>query len=586
MVTIEARPGTVLRLGYTGEHLARCVRFPIKGWRDTYGEGTAALLARRSGDKTPYPVQVVAEGDYVLWDIQSADTQNPGTGECQLRYIVGERVAKEAVFITEVNPSMADPGTPPVSPEKTYLDKVLTAGSTAQTAAQSASASAKEAKAAAAKTAEVAQAVEAVNGMTVAAETLGAGAEATVHKETVNGAYKLTFGIPAGEQGPVGPQGAPFTYENFTEEQLAALVGPAGVGITDVRTTSRDTYERITLVLSDGSSHVFTVPHGEDGADGKDGADGADGAPGVSLEVKGYSFDSEYTYVRIGPVGSSSYTTVRIPNGKDGADGADGAQGPKGDTGEQGEQGLPGIYLGSGDMPEGYYVQLDPEGEADGTFEELVEQVAEAMPGGGTSGGITEETDPTVPAWAKTDLTATVGQYFRVSSVDSDGKVTAVEAVDAPSGGGGGGSNEWRLIQDIILTEEAATITVNSDGDGNAISLKKVKVYVSSIGGSANTDKSSYYIYPNSTNAASLREIFTNGVYAAGKTVNSSFTIEIFRADKTYYGIEKYANKSSAGGSINSYGQETSIKSVNMYCAAEGFTFGVNTKIVVWGIDA
>ncbi len=57
---------------------------------------------------------------------------------------------------------------------------------------------------------------------------------------------------PAGPQGPQGlqgiqgPKGDPFTYEDFTEEQLAALKGPKG----------------------------------DDGAPGKDGANGKDGAPG------------------------------------------------------------------------------------------------------------------------------------------------------------------------------------------------------------------------------------------------------------------------------------------------------------------
>lgn len=35
----------------------------------------------------------------------------------------------------------------------------------------------------------------------------------------------------------------------------------------------------------------------------------------------------------------------------------------KGEKGDKGDIGSPGIYIGSGDMPEGYYVQIDPEGE-------------------------------------------------------------------------------------------------------------------------------------------------------------------------------------------------------------------------------
>lgn len=36
---------------------------------------------------------------------------------------------------------------------------------------------------------------------------------------------------------------------------------------------------------------------------------------------------------------------------------------PRGDRGEKGDRGFSGVYVGSGDMPDGYNVQIDPEGE-------------------------------------------------------------------------------------------------------------------------------------------------------------------------------------------------------------------------------
>ena len=39
--------------------------------------------------------------------------------------------------------------------------------------------------------------------------------------------YSVITGDVVG-QGPQGPKGDPFTYEDFTAEQLAALTGPAG----------------------------------------------------------------------------------------------------------------------------------------------------------------------------------------------------------------------------------------------------------------------------------------------------------------------------------------------------------------------
>lgn len=42
-----------------------------------------------------------------------------------------------------------------------------------------------------------------------------------------------------------------------------------------------------------------------------------------------------------------------------------GEQGPVGPEGPQGAQGVSGVYVGSGEMPDGYNIQIDPEGSAD-----------------------------------------------------------------------------------------------------------------------------------------------------------------------------------------------------------------------------
>ena len=68
-------------------------------------------------------------------------------------------------------------------------------------------------------------------------------------------------------------------------------------------------------------------------------------------------------------------------HGKDGKDGANGKDGytPKKNVdyfdGEQGERGVSGVYVGSGDMPDGYNVQIDPMGEVL-TLEQLIKKVA------------------------------------------------------------------------------------------------------------------------------------------------------------------------------------------------------------------
>ena len=85
---------------------------------------------------------------------------------------------------------------------------------------------------------------------------------------------------------------------------------------------------------------------------------------------------------------------TKLANGDyKGEKGDTGAQGEKGDKGEKGDQGVSGVYLGSGEMSEGYNVQIDPDGEpievytkkeSDdlyATKEELAAAIGEALEG-------------------------------------------------------------------------------------------------------------------------------------------------------------------------------------------------------------
>lgn len=63
-----------------------------------------------------------------------------------------------------------------------------------------------------------------------------------------------------------------------------------------------------------------------------------------------------------------------------------------------------------------------------------------------------EETDPTVPEWAKAEITgATVGQIAKIAAVDADGVPTAWSPVDMPSGG-----ETWEKIAEIELRTDTA----------------------------------------------------------------------------------------------------------------------------------
>lgn len=225
MITTEAKPGAVLFLGYTGEHLARRIRFSTADWAEAYGDGAAALVHRRRGDETPYTVLLEQEEDGAVWTVRREDAAIAGPGECELQYLVGERVAKRERWITRVAQSMSDPGAYPDDPGQGYLEQVAAAGAAAQQAARQAAASAGEAKEAAERIEEPPRIGENGNWF-IGAEDSGVSATG-----------------PQGEKGDKGDKGDPGETGPQGEQ------GPQGLAGAD----------------------------GQDGSDGQPGADGQDG---------------------------------------------------------------------------------------------------------------------------------------------------------------------------------------------------------------------------------------------------------------------------------------------------------------------
>lgn len=59
---------------------------------------------------------------------------------------------------------------------------------------------------------------------------------------------------------------------------------------------------------------------------------------------------------------NGEFVGAKGEKGDKGDTGAQGDQGAQGPTGPQGPQGVSGVYVGSGDMPDGYDIQIDPSG--------------------------------------------------------------------------------------------------------------------------------------------------------------------------------------------------------------------------------
>ena len=140
--------------------------------------------------------------------------------------------------------------------------------------------------------------------------------------------------LKEGPQGPAGQDGKDFTYDMFTEEQLAALKGEKG----------------------DQGEQGPEGPQGEVGPQGEQGPAGADGVDGKDFTYD--MFTEEQLEALRGPQGEQG------PQGETGPEGPQGPEGIQGPVGPQGEQGIQGLQGIQGEMgPQGPEGLQGPKGE-------------------------------------------------------------------------------------------------------------------------------------------------------------------------------------------------------------------------------
>ena len=132
-ISVPATAG-VISLGHRGEHLARTLVFDVGDWVETYGEGAVQLLHQRAGDDYPYPCAVTLEGAAVSWAVTAADTAQSGRGRLELRWYVGETLAKSSLYVTQVAFSLTDDTAEPPEAQQGWVDQVLAAGNAAAAA--------------------------------------------------------------------------------------------------------------------------------------------------------------------------------------------------------------------------------------------------------------------------------------------------------------------------------------------------------------------------------------------------------------------------------------------------------------------
>jgi len=216
-------------LGRKGENEVNKVVFPVRGWKELYGDGEFALIHQRPTDDVPYPCTTTLNGTFVEWVIGSADVAIVGRGKCELRYIDGNGArVKSVVYDTIIHDSLGNNSLEPPEPWESWVDEVTDAGTAAIGAAEDAEdykdaaqgyasdaqgyasdaqgyASAAESSAASAASSAASAVDTAFNQITATANTLQPGASATASFNTAT--KVLSLGIPKGDPGSGGGGG-------------------------------------------------------------------------------------------------------------------------------------------------------------------------------------------------------------------------------------------------------------------------------------------------------------------------------------------------------------------------------------------
>ena len=122
-----------------------------------------------------------------------------------------------------------------------------------------------------------------------------------------------------------GPKGDPFTYDDFTPEQLEALTGPQGVTFTPTVSPEGVIYWENDGGRENPQAVNIMGPQGIQGEPGAPGADGLTFTPSVSS-------DGVISWANNGGAANPSSVNIKGPQGEQGIQGEQGVQGETGAT--------------------------------------------------------------------------------------------------------------------------------------------------------------------------------------------------------------------------------------------------------------
>lgn len=193
------------------------------------------------------------------------------------------------------------------------------------------------------------------------------------------------------------------------------------------------------------------------------------------------------------------------------------------------------------------------------------------------------------------DITgATVGQIAKIAAVDASGAPTAWAPVDMPSGGGG---ETWELINEVTLSEDAMAVVFDKDKNGAAFALRKFVVAgttkgsnASNTGGGticinvANTADDRYSIVPPTPGHGALKGDQLRFWHAAAENLaENGWCWYLTGADNTWKTNQVIIGTKLMGGS-------QAIQKVATYLAlwsrTSGDAFAAGSKIELYGVRA
>lgn len=270
--------GRRICIGKQGENLATRIDVDVTPWKTEYPTGIISLFVVPPVGNG-YLAALEENGNTISWVIRDTDTAYTGSGKAELILKDADgTVMKSVTAYTACAPSVsaAEPADPPEA-IRPWVEQILDAIQSGGVGAGSG--------------------ISKIEQTTTSVEDGGI----NVWTATLTDGSTYQFEVRNGQRGEKGLQGAPgvkgdpFTYADFTAEQLAALKGEKG--------EKGDT--------------------GAPGPTGPQGPQGEQGAQGIQGET--------------GPQGPQG------PKGDKGDTGATGSQGPKGDTGATGPAGADGV---------------------------------------------------------------------------------------------------------------------------------------------------------------------------------------------------------------------------------------------------